>query len=49
MEEEEDLEEFSNWIIEDEFEENLELNIENFLGEDTESEMEEDTEIDLSG
>ena len=49
MEEEEDPEEFPNWIVEDEFEENLEFNIENFLKEDTESEMEENVEMDLSG
>ncbi|KAH1113736.1 hypothetical protein J1N35_007114 [Gossypium stocksii] len=40
MKEEEDPEEFPNWIVKDEVEENLELNIENFPGEDTESEME---------
>ncbi|KAH1106639.1 hypothetical protein J1N35_010407 [Gossypium stocksii] len=49
MEEEEDPEEFPNWIVEDEFEENLELNIGNFSGEDTESETEENVEMDLSG
>ncbi|KAK5812201.1 hypothetical protein PVK06_027618 [Gossypium arboreum] len=49
MEEEEDPKEFPNWIVEDEFEENLELNIENFPGEDTKLEMEDDAEMDLSG
>ena len=49
IEEEEDPEEFPNWIIEDEFEENSEFNIENFLEEDTRSEMEENIEMNLSG
>ncbi|KAH1113730.1 hypothetical protein J1N35_007108 [Gossypium stocksii] len=49
MEEEEIPEEFSNWIVEDEFEENLKLNIENFPRKDIESEMEEDAKMDLSG
>ncbi|KAH1073803.1 hypothetical protein J1N35_026131 [Gossypium stocksii] len=49
MEEEEYLEESPNWIVEDEFEENLKLDIENFSGEDTKLEMEEDAEMDLSG
>ncbi|PPR87331.1 hypothetical protein GOBAR_AA33359 [Gossypium barbadense] len=49
MEEEEDPKEFPNWIVEDKFEENCEPNIENFQGKDTESEMEEDVEMDLSG
>ncbi|KAH1038629.1 hypothetical protein J1N35_040372 [Gossypium stocksii] len=49
MEEEEDLEKFPNWIVEDEFKENLELNIENFLGENIELEMEEGAEMDLNG
>ncbi|KAK5838769.1 hypothetical protein PVK06_007507 [Gossypium arboreum] len=44
MEEEEDPKEFPNWIVEDEFDENF--HIENFLGQDTESEMEEDAEMD---
>ncbi|KAH1056653.1 hypothetical protein J1N35_034718 [Gossypium stocksii] len=48
MEEEEDPEEFPNWIVEDEFEDDLELNIKNFLREDTESNMEENAEMDLS-
>ncbi|KAK5836643.1 hypothetical protein PVK06_012439 [Gossypium arboreum] len=49
MEEEEDHEEFPNWVVEDKFEENLELNIENFRREDTKLEMEEDAEMDLGG
>ncbi|KAK5840117.1 hypothetical protein PVK06_008993 [Gossypium arboreum] len=49
MEEEEDPVEFPNWIVEHEFEENLEPNTENYPGEDIESEMEEDAEMDLSG
>ncbi|PPR84312.1 hypothetical protein GOBAR_AA36406 [Gossypium barbadense] len=42
MADKEDPEEFPNWIVEDEFEENFEPDIENFPREDIESEMEED-------
>ncbi|KAK5833182.1 hypothetical protein PVK06_016997 [Gossypium arboreum] len=49
MEEEKDLDEFLNWIVEDEFEENFEINIEYFIGQDTESKMEEDAKMDLCG
>ncbi|KAH1122003.1 hypothetical protein J1N35_005163 [Gossypium stocksii] len=48
IEEEKDPEKFPNWIVEDEFEENLEFNIENFSKEDTESEMEGNVEMSLS-
>ncbi|PPD77672.1 hypothetical protein GOBAR_DD25409 [Gossypium barbadense] len=49
IEEEEDPEEFPNWIVEDEFEENLEFNIENFPEEDTGSETEENLFAELAG
>ncbi len=49
IEEEEDPEKFLNWIVEDEFEENSKFNIVNFPEEDTESEMEENVEMCLSG
>ncbi|KAH1129678.1 hypothetical protein J1N35_001056, partial [Gossypium stocksii] len=48
IEEEEDPEEFPNWIVEDEFEEISEFNIENFSKEDTKSKMEENVEMSLS-
>ncbi|PPR81786.1 hypothetical protein GOBAR_AA38926 [Gossypium barbadense] len=52
IEEEEDPEEFPNWIVEDEYEENQEfLNwiVENFPDEDMGSEMEENVELNRSG
>ncbi|KAH1121614.1 hypothetical protein J1N35_004774 [Gossypium stocksii] len=48
IEREEDLEEFPNWIVEDEFEENPEFNIENFPEEDIGSEIEENVKMNLS-
>ncbi|KAH1129584.1 hypothetical protein J1N35_000962 [Gossypium stocksii] len=52
IEEEEDPEEFPNWIVEDEYEENQEyLNwiVQYFPEEDTESKMKENVELNLNG
>ncbi|KAK5840786.1 hypothetical protein PVK06_009690 [Gossypium arboreum] len=48
VEAKEDLEEFLNWIVEYEFEENLKLTIENFPYEDIEFEIEENAKMDSS-